>query len=74
MSKSALETLIFSLVKALAPEIIVNAVALGFTDTRMTIKRSKEHKKRMENQTLLYRIARSEEISGAIFFLLYIRE
>ena len=51
VSKGALETLTISLAKALAPEIRVNAVAPGFTNTRMTSKRSKEHKKRMGNQS-----------------------
>ena len=69
MSKGALETLTISLAKALAPEIRVNAVAPGFTNTRMTSNRSKEHKKRMGEQTLLYRIAQPEEIAEVIFFL-----
>ena len=69
VSKGALETLTISLAKALAPEIRVNAVAPGFTNTRMTSTRSEEHKNRMREQTLLYRIAQPEEIAEVILFL-----
>ena len=58
-----------SLAKALAPNIRVNAVSPGFTDTTMTRKRSDEHRSKMGDQTILSRIAKPEEIAESILFL-----
>ena len=69
VSKGALETLTSSMAKALAPEVRVNAVSPGFTKTSMTNQRSKQHKQRMADQTLLKRIAEPEEIAEIIFLL-----
>ncbi len=68
-SKAALESLTVSLAKSLAPNVRVNGVSPGFTDTAMTKNRSPDHKKRMARQTLLGRIAKPEEIAETIFFL-----
>ena len=69
VSKGALQTLTVSLAKSFSPNVRVNAVSPGFTETTMTNQRSEEHKKRMEKQTLLNRIAKPEEIAETIFFL-----
>ena len=69
VSKGALQTLTVSLAKSFSPNVRVNAVSPGFTETTMTNKRSYEHKKRMAKQTLLNRIAKPEEIAETIFFL-----
>ena len=69
VSKGALQTLTVSLAKSFSPNVRVNAVSPGFTETTMTNQRSDEHKKRMANQTLLNRIAKPEEIAETIFFL-----
>ena len=69
VSKGALQTLTVSLAKSLSPNVRVNAVSPGFTETAMTNQRSEEHKKRMAKQTLLNRIAKPEEIAETIFFL-----
>lgn len=69
VSKGALQTLTVSLAKSFAPNVRVNAVSPGFTESAMTNQRSEEHKKRMAKQTLLNRIAKPEEIAETIFFL-----
>ena len=69
VSKGALQTLTVSLAKSFSPNVRVNAVSPGFTETTMTNQRSDEHKKRMAKQTLLNRIAKSNEIAETIFFL-----
>ena len=69
VSKGALQTLTYSMAKALAPEVRVNAVSPGFTKTNMTSQRSKKHKQKMADQTLLKRIAEPEEIAEIIFIL-----
>ena len=69
VSKGALQTLTVSLAKSFSPHVRVNAVSPGFTETSMTNQRSDEHKKRMAKQTLLNRIAKSNEIAETIFFL-----
>ena len=69
VSKGALETLTYSMAKALAPEVRVNAVSPGFTKTNMTSQRSKKHKQKMADLTLLKRIAEPEEIAEIIFIL-----
>ena len=69
VSKGALQTLTVSLAKSFSPNVRVNAVSPGFTETTMTNQRSDEHKKRMAKQTLLNRIAKPEEIAETIFFL-----
>ena len=69
VSKGALQTLTISLAKSFSPNVRVNAVSPGFTETTMTNQRSEEHKKRMAKQTLLNRIANPEEIAETIFFL-----
>jgi 3-oxoacyl-[acyl-carrier protein] reductase len=69
VSKGALQTLTVSLAKSFSPHVRVNAVSPGFTETSMTNQRSDENKKRMARQTLLNRIAKSNEIAETIFFL-----
>ena len=69
VSKGALNTLTSSLAKSLSPEVRVNGVSPGFTNTNMTDQRSEYHKRKMANQTLLKRIAQPEEIAEVIFLL-----
>lgn len=67
-SKAAILTLTASLAKEFAPEITVNAVAPGFTDTRMALHRTEKTKKQVK-EALLGRAALPEEIAEAILFL-----
>ena len=69
VSKGALKTLTASLAKSLSPEVRVNGVSPGFTKTNMTEQRSKAHKIKMAQQTLLKRIAKPKEIAEVILFL-----
>lgn len=67
-SKAAIINLTCTLAKEYAPDILVNAVAPGFTETDM----SKTWSERVWNQvkqSLLGRIAQPEEIAEAILFL-----
>lgn len=67
-SKAAILTLTASLAKEFAPEIAVNAVAPGFTDTRMAVLRTEKTKKQV-TEALLGRAALPEEIAEVILFL-----
>lgn len=69
-SKAAVISLTASLAKEYSPEILVNGIAPGFTNTEMTEDimgpRVRGH---IENNTLLKRMATPEEISEVILFL-----
>jgi 3-oxoacyl-[acyl-carrier protein] reductase len=67
-SKAAVINLTQSLAKELAPNIRVNSVSPGLTNTSM-VKGQAAKNKRTINHTLLKRIAQPEEIAQAIVFL-----
>lgn len=67
-SKAAILTLTASLAKEFAPEIAVNSVAPGFTDTRMALLRSDKTKKQVTD-ALLGRAGLPKEIAEVILFL-----
>lgn len=67
-SKAALHNLTISLARTLAPETRVNAVAPGFTETKMHDGNS-ERLETEAKRTPLQRAATPDEIAEAIFFL-----
>lgn len=69
-SKAALENLTRSLAQAGAPDIRVNAVAPGFTNTPMTSGLSEEQRQAVADATLLDRFGEPDEIAKAVVFLL----
>lgn len=68
-SKASIMNLTSSMAKEFAPTILVNAVAPGFTETEMTQNTFSERIQAQINQTLLGRMAKSEEIAETILFL-----
>ncbi len=68
-AKAGLIGLTKSLALELAPEITVNAVAPGYTDTEMNRKALAERGEQIRAQIPLRRIARPEEIAAVIAFL-----
>lgn len=69
-SKGAIEALTRTWARELAPDILVNAVAPGPTDTPLLDwEHLPDHWKRMELSNPLDRIGRAEEIAAAIRFL-----
>ena len=67
-SKAALHTLTVSLAKTLAPNIRVNAVAPGFTDTPMH-DGSRERLRAEGERSPLRRVSTPEDIADAVLFL-----
>jgi NAD(P)-dependent dehydrogenase (short-subunit alcohol dehydrogenase family) len=67
--KAGLINLTRSLARALAPEIRVNAVALGLVETPWTRDWSEERKSGTLDRTLLGRLGRPDEIAEAMLFL-----
>ena len=68
-SKAAIINLTSSMAKELAPHILVNAVAPGFTDTEMTEGTMSERVKKQIGQIPLGRMATPKEIAETILFL-----
>jgi len=68
-SKAAVISLTTGLAKELAPGILVNAVAPGFTDTDMTESTQSDRVKEQVDSILLKRMAKPSEIAGLIMFL-----
>lgn len=68
-SKAAVINLTTGLAKELAPEILVNAVAPGFTRTEMTEATQSSRIKKQIDNILLKRIAEPAEIAEVVFFL-----
>lgn len=68
-SKAALETTTSALSQHYAPEVRVNAVAPGFTDTEMTADLDEETRRDVEGKTPMNRFGRPEEIAEAVRFL-----
>lgn len=69
-SKAAVINITAGLAKELAPNILVNAVAPGFTFTEMTERTWDERIKKQVEGILLGRIADPEEIAETVLFLL----
>jgi len=68
-SKAAVINLTTGLAKELAPEILVNAVAPGFTSTEMTEDTWSERIKKQVDNILLKRMASPMEIAEVVLFL-----
>ncbi len=68
-SKAGLIALTHDFAKAVAPNIRVNAVALGWVNTAMNQDLASEFKQKEINKTLLKRFAEPEEIAEVIYFL-----
>ncbi|MFB6226945.1 MAG: SDR family NAD(P)-dependent oxidoreductase [bacterium] len=68
-SKAAVENMTASLSQHYAPEIRINAVAPGFTDTDMTAGIDEGTRREIEGKTPMDRFGEPEEIAEAIRFL-----
>lgn len=68
-SKAAVINLTTGLAKELAPKILVNAVAPGFTKTEMTDNTWSERIKNQVESILIKRMANPEEIANLVMFL-----
>ena len=68
-SKAAVINLTTGLAKELAPDILVNAVAPGFTNTEMTDKTWSDRIKKQVDNILLKRMADPKEIAEVVLFL-----
>ena len=68
-SKAAVINLTTGLAKELAPKILVNAVAPGFTNTEMTDATWSDRIKKQVNNILLKRMAEPKEIAEIVLFL-----
>ncbi len=69
VSKAAVLMLTRCLAHALAPKIRVNAVAPGYTDTRVHATRSPEDRRRIEGEIPVGRFATPQEVAEAVVFL-----
>ncbi len=69
VSKAAVLMLTRCLAHALAPKIRVNAVAPGYTDTRVHATRSSEDRRRIEGEIPVGRFATPQEVAEAVVFL-----
>lgn len=68
-SKGAIITITSALAKQFAPEIAINAVAPGFTNTSMSQTWTDKKVLEQAKSSLLCRVAQPEEIAEAILFL-----
>jgi 3-oxoacyl-[acyl-carrier protein] reductase len=68
-SKAAVINLTTGLAKELAPDILVNAVAPGFTNTEMTDNTWSDRIKKQVDNILLKRMADPKEIAEVVLFL-----
>lgn len=68
-SKAGLVNLTKNLAMELSPNVRVNAVAPGWTNTDMTKNLEPSYRKNEENNVLLKRFAEPEEIANVVFFL-----
>ncbi len=69
-SKGALVNMTRSLARGLGPEVRVNAVAPGHVDTAWTASWSKERKRESEQNAVLKRRCRPDDIAEVMLFLL----
>lgn len=68
-SKAGVISLTHNFAKSYAPDIRVNALALGWVNTDMNKDMFDEFKKREESKILLERFASPEEIANVIYFV-----
>jgi len=68
-SKAAIITITATLAKQFAPDIAINAVAPGFTDTPMSTTRADNNVMEKAKSSLVGRVAQPEEIAEVILFL-----
>ena len=68
-SKAGLNILTKDFAKLYSPNVLVNAVAVGWTDTDMNINMDLEYRKEEENKIFLKRFAKPEEIANVVYFL-----
>ncbi len=68
-SKAGLVNLTKNLAMELSPNVRVNAVAPGWTNTDMTKNLEPSYRKNEENNVLLKRFAEPEEIANVVYFL-----
>ena len=68
-SKAGLNILTKDFAKLYAPNVLVNAVAVGWTDTDMNMNMDLEYRKEEENKIFLKRFAKPEEIANVVYFL-----
>jgi 3-oxoacyl-[acyl-carrier protein] reductase len=68
-SKAAIVTVTSALAKEFAPDITINAVAPGFTDTPMSKTRTDSKAMELAKSSLVGRVGQPEEIAEAILFL-----
>lgn len=68
-SKAGLNILTKDFAKLYAPYVLVNAVAVGWTDTDMNKNMDIDYRKNEEKKILLKRFAKPEEIADVVYFL-----
>ena len=68
-SKAGVISLTHNFAKSYAPNIRVNALALGWVNTNMNKDMFEDFKKQEEEKILLKRFARPEEIANVIYFV-----
>ncbi len=68
-SKGAVYGFVKSMAKALAPDIRVNCVSPGVTDTDMTRAMNQERLQQLKDMILLKKIATPSDIANGIYFL-----
>lgn len=68
-SKAGLNILTKDFAKLYAPHVLVNAVAVGWTDTDMNKNMDMEYRRNEEEKILLNRFAKPEEIANVVYFL-----
>ena len=68
-SKAAIINITSSLAKQFAPNIAVNAVSPGYTDTPMSLTRTLDWAMEKAKTALLGRVAQPKEIAETILFL-----
>ena len=69
MSKASVIALTSSLAKQYAPDIRINSVAPGFTETDMAHKNWNDKVWKQAKSNLLGRVGQPEEIASAVLFL-----
>ena len=68
-SKAGLNILTKNFAKLYSPYVLVNALAVGWTNTDMNKNMDVEYKSNEENKILLKRFANPEEIANVVYFL-----
>lgn len=68
-SKAGLNILTKDFAKLYSPNVLVNSVAVGWTDTDMNMNMDLEYRKEEENKIFLKRFAKPEEIANVVYFL-----